>query len=195
MLFSTTSSELILRVGAEAAVKMLIDAGFPCIDFSFEAIPKEIYTDSNATALAHRLRAMADAAGVTFNQSHAPFGRCTEYLERYVPLFPKAFEFAEILGVKTMVVHPRQTGIHKLVITIQLHLPMHFDKLNPSLHTLYPQQLPLDTILLIVVLLHRKHTFVLLCVNMVLNHQKTIFYHNHQLINELVVQMLLMQRL
>ena len=112
MLFSTTSSSLIARVGAEAAVKMLIDAGFPCIDFSFESIPVEIYTDSNATALAHRLRAMADVAGVTFNQSHAPFGRCTEYLERYVPLFPKAFEFAEILGVKTMVVHPRQTGIY-----------------------------------------------------------------------------------
>ena len=112
MLFSTDAGALIKAFGPERAVEILIDAGFPAIDLSFCGVPADFYTDENTTLLAKRLRAMADSHGVVFNQAHAPFGRCTEYLEKYVPTFPKAFEFASILGVKTMVVHPRQTGIY-----------------------------------------------------------------------------------
>ncbi len=110
MLYSTDSSYLIKKFGAENAVKMLFEAGFPavdmtvCGDYSFAR-------GADGAALAKRLRAESDARGTVFNQAHAPFGGGYEnYTKKLIPTFPEVFEFCSILGVKTIVTHPIQNG-------------------------------------------------------------------------------------
>ena len=110
MIYSVDSDYLIKKFGAPEAVKMLFDAGFPavdmgiCGDYSFAL-------GANGRALAKRLRAEADARGKIFNQAHAPFGGGYEnYTTKLIPTFPEVFEFASILGVKTIVTHPIQNG-------------------------------------------------------------------------------------
>ena len=108
MLYSTESGFLIKNYGIENAVNMLFDAGFPAIDLTFWR-GYSFALGAEGKALAKRLRADADARGKIFNQAHAPCGGGYEnYKEKFIPSFPELFEFASILGVKTMVVHPLQ---------------------------------------------------------------------------------------
>lgn len=110
MLFSSTTEYLAKHFGEEEAVKMLIEAGYPAIDFSMYNIHRLPYTD-DYREMAVKLRKLADDNGVVFNQAHSPFNGKTDYYENVlVPLFPVTFEFASLLGIKNVVVHPRQNG-------------------------------------------------------------------------------------
>ena len=110
MRFSSTTDYLAKHFGEEEAVKMLIEAGYPAIDFSMYNIKRLPYTD-DYREMAKKLRKLADDNGVVFNQAHAPFIWKTDvYENELVPLFPVTFEFASLLGIKNVVVHPRQNG-------------------------------------------------------------------------------------
>lgn len=108
MRFSSTTDYLSKKYGEEEAVKMLIEAGYTAIDFSMFNIKAAPYTD-NYKELAAKILKMANDNGVIFNQAHAPFIWKTDvYENELLPLFPRAFEFASLLGIKNIVVHPRQ---------------------------------------------------------------------------------------
>lgn len=110
MRFSSTTDYLSKKYGEEEAVKMLIEAGYTAIDFSMFNISALPFTD-DYREMAEKLVKLAKENGVVFNQAHAPFTSKTEvYENELVPLMPRAFEFASLLGIKNIVVHPRQNG-------------------------------------------------------------------------------------
>ena len=109
MLFSTESYSMMRKLGIEQGIKTLMDAGFPALDMSFFLSLSEFYEHPHPMELAKRLRTEADARGVIFNQAHAPFNPKDTVLENCSTHFPRVFEFASILGVRNIVVHPIET--------------------------------------------------------------------------------------
>ena len=111
MLFSTTTDHLEKKLGLEGAVRTLIDAGFPAIDlYMFDTAKMPAFCDDYKDT-AKKILNIAKERGVIFNQAHAPFGGPYEhYVNELVPHFERAFEFASLVGVKTMVVHPVTRG-------------------------------------------------------------------------------------
>lgn len=110
MIISTQTHAAFTRFGIEKGVGMLIDAGYTGLDFSFFAFDDLSFCRGEGAAdLAKRLRKAANDRGVIFNQAHAPFGS-QKYMDILVPQFPEVFEFASMLGVKNIVVHPVQRG-------------------------------------------------------------------------------------
>ena len=110
MLFSTQMGYLTRKYGIEKAAEMLMDAGYPALDISMfdtKALP---FTD-DYKEVAKNLLSITNPKGVIFNQAHAPFyWKPDVYINELVPLFPRCFEFCSLLGVKNIVVHPRQIG-------------------------------------------------------------------------------------
>ena len=113
MLFSTETGSIVQKLGVRDGVRALMDAGFPALDMSFFLSLPDFYNAPDATALAKELRAEADARGVIFNQAHAPFYYKDTLTENCSPRFPRVFEFAAILGVKSIVVHPIETRLYQ----------------------------------------------------------------------------------
>ncbi|MBE6537314.1 MAG: sugar phosphate isomerase/epimerase [Ruminococcaceae bacterium] len=110
MRYSSTTDYLAKKYGLEEAVKMLIEAGYTAMDFSMFNTKEAPFTD-DYKEVAERILKIANENGVVFNQAHAPFTSNTEiYENELVPLLPRAFEFASLLGIKNIVVHPRQNG-------------------------------------------------------------------------------------
>ena len=112
MLFSTQLEQIAVGVGREKGIELLAEAGFPAIDITiFGDIDYVLADDWRETA--QRYRATADRCGVIFNQAHAPIcGTYEQYVNELIPLMPRVFEFASILGVKQIVVHPITRGRH-----------------------------------------------------------------------------------
>lgn len=110
MLFSDQTGALTKRYGPIRAVEMMVDAGFPAVDFSMFQTNSAPFTD-DYREVAKELLCISERTGVKFVQAHAPFGGGMDnYLSKLVPLFPRAFEFCHILGIPNIVVHPIQTG-------------------------------------------------------------------------------------
>lgn len=110
MHFSSTTDYLSKLYGEEEAIRMLLDAGYTAIDFSMFNIRRAPFTD-DYKELAEKILKMTSERGVIFNQAHSPFNSKTEYYENeLVPLLPRTFEFASMLGIKNVIVHPRQNG-------------------------------------------------------------------------------------
>ncbi len=110
MRFSSTTDYLSKKYGEEEAVKMLIEAGYTAIDFSMFNTSRLPFTD-DYREMAEKLLKLTRESGVVFNQAHAPFTSRTEvYENELLPLMPRAFEFASLLGIKNIIVHPRQNG-------------------------------------------------------------------------------------
>ena len=106
MLFATQTEKMVHTFGLYEGIKLLMDAGYPALDFSMYGGLMEDWRE-----VAQKLRAMADERGVIFNQIHAPFGGGYEYYTtKLVPQMPQVFEFASILGAKQAIVHPLQEG-------------------------------------------------------------------------------------
>lgn len=110
MLVSTQTHQIIAAFGIEEGIKILIDAGYDALDYSFFG-DISFCQGKEGLALAKKLRKMAEERGVIFNQAHAPFGGGYEkYTTNLVPTFPDVFEFCSVLGVKNIIVHPLQQG-------------------------------------------------------------------------------------
>lgn len=110
MLFSTQTHNAVATYGLEEGVKLLIASGFTALDLTMFANNEYLFED-NYKETAKKLKKIADDAGVPFTQAHAPFGGGYEnYTTNLVPLMPKVFEFAGLLGIKQVVVHPIQQG-------------------------------------------------------------------------------------
>lgn len=113
---STEISSAALLVGEEKAVEVMAKAGFDCYDFSMFRMAK--YSSKEGRFLfedhplhgpdylkfARRVRAAADACGISCNQSHAPF---PSHQEKVVPYLERALECAAEVGAQTCVIHPK----------------------------------------------------------------------------------------
>jgi sugar phosphate isomerase/epimerase len=106
MIFGTHTHYAVNKLGLIEGVKLLMDTGYPALDFSFFGEQDFVHGDDGLEN-ARKLRKMADERGVIFHQAHAPFGGyLEEFMQKQAPKFPRAFEFAGTLGVKSIVVHP-----------------------------------------------------------------------------------------
>lgn len=113
MRISTNTSILSHETPTADAVKIFAECGFSALDLSLCDI-----TDNDSQRLfgdyktfAKEIKNIADGVGITFNQSHAPFH--SSYIEddrtkKAYNEICRAIEFAALLEVKNIVVHPKQ---------------------------------------------------------------------------------------
>ena len=112
MLLSTQTDNLFRRFTPDEAIRILADAGFDAIDYSMFAM-----TDDNCPLntcdpekYGTELRKKAEAAGLIFNQAHAPFPCWSAGNDAYNEKMParivQSIRIAGTLGAKAIVVHP-----------------------------------------------------------------------------------------
>jgi sugar phosphate isomerase/epimerase len=112
MLLSTQTSNTVSRFGFEKGIRVLKDAGFDCLDYSMFGMrkPDDPLCGDNWRELAEEMKKTADAVGIGFNQSHAPFSFRWQDKEVEMnfarPMVERSIEISGILGVDTCIVHP-----------------------------------------------------------------------------------------
>lgn len=112
MLISTQTSHAVGRLGYEQGILTLKNAGYDCLDLSlFEMIRDDsIYIAGDWKAAVKERKAFADANGIKFNQSHAPFSFAwaDENIRENIakPRVEQSLEISAMMGVDIVVVHP-----------------------------------------------------------------------------------------
>ena len=110
MLYSSQTEVSVHTFGLYDGIKAMINAGFPCIDLTMFSDYSYIF-EPDWKETAKKLKKLAKENNVFFNQAHAPFGGGYEhYTSVLIPQFGRVFEFAGMLGIKNVVVHPLQKG-------------------------------------------------------------------------------------
>lgn len=110
MRFSTQTERANALFGVLDGTKLLLDAGYTALDITLFGQNSYIFAEDYKET-AKKMKALTDERGVIWNQSHAPFGGGYDhYTTVLVPQMPRVFEFAGLLGVKNVVVHPLQKG-------------------------------------------------------------------------------------
>ena len=108
MLLSTQTREVFCHYGIDAGLKIFANAGYDALDFSLY-VPK-YYNEKNKDFFVET-RKKAESLGLSFNQAHAPFHSSmtdeNETKKRFSEI-TRAMEYASILGVKNIIVHPCQ---------------------------------------------------------------------------------------
>lgn len=123
MKISTTTSRIAKSYGEAEAIRMIAAAGFDCYDYSIFSIADwetNPVFGADWEAYADSLIAVAREAGITCNQSHAPFpsrkvdGKEEDaaYNEIIFDKLERSIRFAARLGAKATVVHPIKTFPH-----------------------------------------------------------------------------------
>lgn len=106
MLFSTNTMIGVSRLGLEAGLSVLLDAGFPALDLTMYAQNEYLFASDYKSA-ARKIRNLVYDRGAVFNQAHAPFGGGYDnYRNNLIPTLPRAIEFAGLIGAGCVVVHP-----------------------------------------------------------------------------------------
>lgn len=113
MKLSTQIENYVQRFGYERAVEMVIQSGYDAIDCSCFTMLEDTspLMQPDYLELAERLRSLADFYGVYFNQAHAPFPSSTsdeEFTRDVFTRIVRSMEFCSVLGVRNIVVHPKQ---------------------------------------------------------------------------------------
>ena len=111
MLFANYTSWLSERFGVEKSVEMIADAGFPAVDISMMKLPDPPFCE-DWRDLAKRLNKFAEKRGITYIQAHAPVGKWDYYIENVIPMLPDVIEFAGLVGIPNLVVHPIMRGYY-----------------------------------------------------------------------------------
>ncbi len=114
MLLSTQTDVLFRRFGAETAVQMFAQAGFDAIDYSMFSMTDDScpLNSADPEKFGLLLRKIAEDAGISFNQAHAPFPcwkggeENAAYNEKMPERIKQAIRIAGVLGAKSIVVHP-----------------------------------------------------------------------------------------
>ncbi len=114
MKISTNSKLLSHRMGEIEAVKFFSKCGFEALDLTMDDMwqsdsPK---LQPDYKKYAKELKNVADGCGIVFNQSHAPFHSSffnnEEKTAHAYEIIKRAMEFAAMVGVPNIVVHPKQ---------------------------------------------------------------------------------------
>ena len=112
MLISTQTGHAVGRLGFEKGILTLKNGGYDCLDLSlFEMINGDsVYVAGDWRKLVEERRAFADANGIKFNQSHAPFSFAwaDENIRENIakPRVEQSLEISAMMGVDIVVVHP-----------------------------------------------------------------------------------------
>ena len=109
MLFSTNTDNLFSKLGAERALNMIIDAGFPAVDISYYKPSDDVLSEDYAQT-ARKIRHTAESRGAVINQIHTPFAGFDSYVGEIIPTMSRYIELAGLLGAEVAVVHPIQNG-------------------------------------------------------------------------------------
>lgn len=102
------------KFGYKEGIRMLKRAGFECLDFSmFETIKNgyDLFACDDWKEKAEEILSIAKSEGVAFTQAHAPFPSNIdgddEATERIFGTIVRAIEAAGVLGIKSIIVHPK----------------------------------------------------------------------------------------
>ena len=113
MIVSTQTMPIAGKIGEAQAVHLLAQAGFEAYDLTLNVIEGNPIFEDNYKEYLASLKAAADSAGITCNQSHAPFSSRREdvpknahYNEHIFDWLVRSLEAAAYLGAKNIVVHP-----------------------------------------------------------------------------------------
>ncbi len=109
MKISSQTEYLEYAYGLEKTVDIFANAGYDAIDIS--QFDERFYTDTYSKDYFLEIKKYAEAKGLYFNQSHAPFSSSYEDKERTEKRFNEivtAMKHASFLGVRNIVVHPCQ---------------------------------------------------------------------------------------
>lgn len=112
MLLSTQTAGVFSACGEDEGIKVLAAAGYDAIDYSMFQMTSDNcpLNDCDPVEFAAKLRAKAEAAGLIFNQAHAPFpswnGKDTAYSEKIPGRIIQSIKIAGLLGAKQIIVHP-----------------------------------------------------------------------------------------
>ena len=113
MRISANTSILSHKIPTADAVKIFAECGFSALDLSLCSINENdlqrLFGDYKA--FAKEIKNVADGVGIAFNQSHAPFHSSYIEADRTQKAYNeicRAIEFAALLDVKNIVVHPKQ---------------------------------------------------------------------------------------
>lgn len=99
------------KLSYEETFKLIKDAGFDAIDFSFCDGDTKSYDGTIDEKQFSEWRKYVEDMGICFNQAHAPFPSSVVSEERTKEIFDNivtSIKNASILGVKIIVVHPKQ---------------------------------------------------------------------------------------
>ncbi len=113
MLLVTPTEELARAFGDEPCIRILADAGYDAIDWSFfEMVTgKGPFCGDNWKEYTLRLRETARECGIGFSQAHAPFPSSLgeePFDTEIVGRIRRSMQAAALLGVKNIIVHPIQ---------------------------------------------------------------------------------------
>ncbi len=113
MKISTECEVLSNYFGEKRAIEILIASGFDAIDLSCFEMFDEASTkmQSNYKEYAKELLQLTEGTGVYFNQAHAPFPSSQndeEFTRKAFDSIVRSIEFASLLGVRNIIVHPKQ---------------------------------------------------------------------------------------
>lgn len=109
MRLSTQTKVVMSAFGAEKAIDIFADAGYDALDFSFTG--ENMFLGHTDPDFYKELRKKAEAKGLFFNQSHAPFGSSFEDEAATKKRFEEivlSMKFAAALGAENIIVHPCQ---------------------------------------------------------------------------------------
>ena len=112
MLLSTQTDNLFRRFGPDEGIRLFAEAGYDAIDYSmFEMTSDDCpLNTADPEKFGLELRKKAEAAGLRFNQAHAPFPCWRNGDEAYNAKMParvaQSIRIAGVLGAKAIVVHP-----------------------------------------------------------------------------------------
>ena len=112
MKISTQTSHVVSRLGMEAGIKLLCEAGYDALDLSLFEMSNDAspFNGDDYRTYTKWVRSLANDRGVTFNQAHAPFvfnWADREIYEKVAqPRVLRAVEIAALVGAHTIIVHP-----------------------------------------------------------------------------------------
>jgi len=112
MLLSQNTGNLMKgRLSYEETFKVIKDAGFDAIDFSFCGGDARTYDGTISAEQFVEWRKYCDSIGISFNQAHAPFPSSKPddaYTMETFGHIVNSMKNAALLGAKIIVVHPKQ---------------------------------------------------------------------------------------
>ena len=99
-----------LRFGEEKALKMIKDAGFDGVDYSFNEVGAGTAIDlTDHVKKAERVKRLLDELSLDCTQAHAPFGLKYgvkfDMTDKQFADTVRSIEFSSVIGVKNIVVH------------------------------------------------------------------------------------------
>lgn len=101
------TEEMSRRFGDEKAVRLIKEAGFDGYDYSmFDHVEDALFNDDGYLDYAKRLRKITDEIGLPCLQAHAPCPTMNKGTIALIPSYIRAIEICDVLGCKTVVVHP-----------------------------------------------------------------------------------------